>query len=357
MSFLRERSSQAVTQRPQDVRTPAPSSTEPDSGESLSLGQRMRQPRTLISFVLALAIVVFFVSRLDVDFRDILRQIRAANPFIFAGAVLLFYLGMVIRTYRWRLMLRQAGLGSEVVLPRFRTTLAIVILSFFVNCVVPAKLGDVYRAYLLKRRCGAPASTTMGTIVAERFIDLVVLFVLLILSGLLVFGRHFPGQSETIVIYGGAVVIAGIAALAVVWRFRAKIMTLVPSRWGEPVDRIQRGLFDNLRNPWKNVGLSVLLWVNEGIRFFLVAWSLSVALQPSTAIFLALMGSLASVMPFTPAGLGVVEAVMMSILPYVGVRGEYAGALAILERVISYWSLIVVGIPLYLIYMKRSART
>ncbi|HYH11115.1 MAG TPA: lysylphosphatidylglycerol synthase transmembrane domain-containing protein, partial [Thermomicrobiales bacterium] len=113
------------------------------------------------------------------------------------------------------------------------------------------------------------------------------------------------------------------------------------------------GLFENLRSPWTSVGLSLLIWLTEGLRFFFVAWSLDVVLPGSTALFLALLSSLATVSPITPAGLGVVEAVIISVLPLVGVSEDSAAAIAFLDRSISYFSLIVVGLPLYILHVRR----
>ena len=95
------------------------------------------------------------------------------------------------------------------------------------------------------------------------------------------------------------------------------------------------------------------IWFAEGVRFYFVAWSLDAMLPPSSALFLALISSLATVSPITPAGLGVVEAIVISVLPLVGVSGDAAAAIAILDRMISYWSLILVGLPLYVMYVRR----
>jgi uncharacterized protein (TIRG00374 family) len=51
--------------------------------------------------------------------------------------------------------------------------------------------------------------------------------------------------------------------------------------------------------------------------------------------------------------LGVVEVFMIWILPQVGVASDTAAAIAILDRLITYWSLIVVGLPLYLVNLRR----
>lgn len=337
------------------VTPPAPD----DSGKRpISLGERFRQPQTLLSFLFAIVIVVFLVLRLDIDPGEVWSQIRQANVVLFGIGLVVFYGGFGLRVIRWRMMLTRAGLTPQhnVHLPSNRGLLEIMLLSWFANCVVPAKLGDIYRGFLLKQRSGAPFTTTMGTIAAERLIDLVVLVALLVSSGLIVFGRHFPSGAQTVLVYGGATVLAGIVGVATVWTFRDFLMTKVPKRFTDPLDRIQTGLFTNLKNPWRSVIISMVIWSAEGVRVFFVAWSLDSMLPGSTALFIALLGSLATISPLTPAGLGVVEALLISILPLVGVDSDSAAAIAILDRVISYLSLIVVGLPLYIFYIRRGVK-
>lgn len=196
-------------------------------------------------------------------------------------------------------------------------------------------------------------TTSMGTVAAERLIDLVVLIVLLGITGLVVFGRRFPSGTDDVLLYGGATVLVILIGVAVVAVFRTYLLGLLPARLAAPVNRIQKGLFENLRNPWPAVGFSLGIWLLEGTRVFFVAWSLDAVLPPTTSLFIALVGSLAAVSPVTPAGLGVVEAVLISVLTFVGVGDDTAAAITILDRIISYWSLILVGLPLYVLHVRR----
>jgi hypothetical protein len=319
------------------------------------LGQRVRQPQTLLSFVFAIVIVVFLVRRLEIDPGEVWRQVRTANPLLAGLALIVFYASLVVRARRMEWMLRRARVTerADVRLPALPEMTEIVVLGWFTNCVAPARLGDVYRAWLLKRRANAPFTTSMGVIGAERLIDLAVLVALLAISGLVVFGRHFPRGTGSVALYGGATALAALVGVWTAWVFRDRLLGLLPDRLSAPVDRIQQGFFENLRAPWRSALMSVLIWSMDGVRFFLVAASLGVVLPPATALFLVLIAALAAATPITPAGLGVVEAVLLAVLPVVGVEGDTATAIVVVERAISYWSLIVVGAVLYLAAMRR----
>jgi hypothetical protein len=156
-----------------------------------------------------------------------------------------------------------------------------------------------------------------------------------------------------VALYGGATVLAAAIVVWTLWMFRDRLLGLLPERFSAPVDRIQHGFFENLRAPWRSVAYSLVIWAMDGARFFLVAWSLGTVLPPSTALFLVLVAALAAASPITPAGLGVVEAVLISVLPLVDVPKDTATAIVVVERAISYWSLIAVGLVLYVVSMRR----
>src|SRR5215207_8162331 len=60
--------------------------------------------------------------------------------------------------------------------------------AWFANCVTVARLGDAYRAYLLKRAAGVSFAVTLGTVLAERLLDLLVLAAMMGAGVLIVFG-------------------------------------------------------------------------------------------------------------------------------------------------------------------------
>ena len=79
----------------------------------------------------------------------------------------MFYLGFPLRGLRWSMLLRGTGFRIGV-----KDSTEILYLSWLVNCLVPAKLGDVYRAYLLRINSDASLSRTFGTVFIERILDI-----------------------------------------------------------------------------------------------------------------------------------------------------------------------------------------
>jgi glycosyltransferase 2 family protein len=324
-----------------------------------TLRRRVLSPQTLISFGIAIAVLWFVVRRLDIDPSAIWAQIRRANLWLLAVAFLLWYGAFFVRGRRWGYMLDVAGFDQAhgFRLPTTPGLTEIVILAYFTNSIIPAKLGDAYRGYLLKQDSGVPFSAGFGTILAERLVDAMMLVVVLAGAALVVFGTEMPPQARPALLLGALLIVVGLCGLAVLWFTRNSIIRFLPGRIQEAYARLQGAIFGSLRRPALVLGIGGLLWLNDGMRVWFVARSLDAGISPSVAILVAVMGALLTVIPFTPAGLGVVELGVGSVLVGVlGVDPVIAGSIILLDRVVAYWSLLVVGAGLYLRRTRQEYR-
>ncbi len=340
--------------------TPGP----PGGGEAASarppepLGRRVLRPQTLISFGLAIAILLFFFSRLDVNPDDVLHNVRGTDLRLYALAWLLYYGSFGLRATRWRWMMADAGVRSDqgFTLPPRRRFAEIIMLSWFVNCVVPAKIGDAYRSYLAKRETGSTFSTSLGTILAERLTDLSVLFVTMATAGVIAFHGQLPAEATRTLVMGIGLLAIGFAGLAGLWFARHAVERRLPARLQTQFGHLHDAIFACLRNPWRPVGVSIVIWLADGLRFYCVATALGAELSYPTAAFVSLMSALLTTLPVTPAGLGVVEVAMVSMLRLVDVNASLAGSVALMDRLLSYWSLVAVGLVLYLRRLRKDVQ-
>jgi uncharacterized protein (TIRG00374 family) len=333
------------------------SDADPTNGEVQpgSLRSRILRPQTFVSFGLAVVILIFFLRRLDIDPAAVWAQVRQANPWLYALAFVAWYSTFLLRAVRWRMMLSRADIDPAhgYPVPGIAGITEILLLSWFANCVAPAKLGDAYRSYLLKQETKSPFSTGLGTIAAERLIDLVVLVVMMSAAAVIVFSGRLPAQAQQAFLLGVVLVAAAAIGLAGMWFSRGFFERLLPRRVHAQYARLSKAIFQCLRRPELFVAISVCIWLLEGMRLWLVAASLQAGLPPATALLIALMGSVLTTLPFTPAGLGVVELGTGAVLTQViGMAPTMAASVILLDRVIGYWSLILVGL-IVLIWRTR----
>lgn len=323
----------------------------------MSLGRRLRQPRTIISLVLPIILLILFARALPgFKLDELPGHVLRANPLLLLAAFVVFYLGFPLRGVRWALLIR--GTGYPL---RIRDATEIIFISWLVNCLVPAKLGDLYRAYLLKINSTVSLSRTFGTVFIERVLDLFAIVVLGLASGYWSFRGKLPGDVEVVFTIGVVVVFVLAIGLLSMRNFGRRVILALPlpHRVIEFYDRFEEGVFSavGLRALPRLVVITGLVWSTEAMRLLLVVEALGfpdIHLGISGAFFVALTGSLLTAVPFTPAGIGVVETGVIFVLTQVyGVPPTEALAITLIDRVISVLSIIVFGSIAYSISGKR----
>jgi uncharacterized protein (TIRG00374 family) len=330
--------------------------TNPDAVERVSLSGRLRQTRTIVSILVPLAIIAFFFTINRDALSRVPGLIAGASPVLVLVAFLVFYLGFPLRGWRWALLLRGTGFRIGV-----KDSTEILYLSWLVNCLVPAKLGDVYRAYLLRINSDASLSRTYGTVFIERILDIFTIALMGIAAGYWSFRGGLPPSIQLLFAIALVVVVLLAIGLFTLRNFGRRILVALPfpPRVVEFYDRFEEGVFGALqRRQLPSLGLlSVAIWMTEALRLYFVVLALGfpdVSLGISGAVFVALIGSLLTAVPLSPAGLGIVEAGIVGVLTLVyKVPLPEATAIALLDRVISVFSVIVFGSILYAISGKR----
>ncbi len=322
--------------------------------EGISFGRRLRQPRTLLSFALAVVIVVLVVTRLNINFTEVWGNIRRANPLLLLCAFAVYYGSFPVRAIRWRAMLRNAGYDEAhgVPTPGLRGLIEMIVLSWFANTLLPAKLGDVYRGYLFKKATGVDFTRSVGTILAERLFDIFGLFSLLVVSGLLVFGGDVASEGALFA-FGGLLCVGGIVGLLALRRLSGSLDRVIPARILTQYRKLEEGIFGSFGQWPVLVGCTAIIWVQEGMRVFFITQALGVPVDFAVAMFVALAASLLTAVPLTPAGLGAVETGIIGVLQLVGVERNVAASVAIVDRVIGYWSILVFGGLFYLVSRRK----
>jgi uncharacterized protein (TIRG00374 family) len=331
---------------------------EPAVTDEVSLGRRLRQPRTILSIAIPLILLVLAARLfLNIDVQAVITGIAEANKLILLAAFAVFYLGFPLRGLRWSMIMRGAGINIGL-----RDSTEILFLSWFVNCLVPAKLGDVYRAYLVKLNAPSVSATKVfGTVFIERILDLFAIAIFGLAAGFWSFRNGLPPEIQFVTALGVATVVLLAGLLFTMRSFGRQILERLPlpHRVLELYDRFEEGVFKGVsrRQLPALIGLTAVIWITEGMRLYLVVQALGfpgVSLGISGAFFVALIGSLLTAVPLSPAGLGVVDAGMGAVLVLAyGLPPTEAATIVVVDRVISVFSIIVFGAILYVVSGKR----
>src|SRR5690606_2463060 len=115
---------------------------------------------------IALGLALLGLSLRGVDLRGVLREIRSADPLLFLAALAAATAPMVVRAWRWRVLLEPSRPGTAV-----RSRFEAPMRGSMANDVVPARVGELARAYALSGAERVPLIASIGCLVVERLLD------------------------------------------------------------------------------------------------------------------------------------------------------------------------------------------
>lgn len=314
--------------------------------DSADIKRRAFSIPAIVSLVLAVAFLVFLLTRFDVELGDTWSTVKGSNPWLLAAAFLVHYTTFIFRGARWRLLLQNTQENGTPV-PGALYCAQLVLLGWFANAVGWLRLGDAYRAYLYREEHNASFSRTIGTILAERVLD-GLLIVLLLAVAVPFLIKSDGGAAWTVLVVAAVLVSLLAAVLALMVWARDWALRRLPDWLSERYQRFHQGTLGSFRRIVPVTILGVLGWMSEVGRLYLVVQALDLDLSFPLVIFLTLANSLLTLVP-TPGGFGAVESGVAGLAVRLSsMSGSIAVAMVLVDRAITYLSIIIVGALLFL---------
>lgn len=250
-------------------------------------------------------------------------------------AVLVHVVATLSRGWRWHMVLRSAEIDHGAL-----DAYALTAVGYMGNTVLPARGGEVLRTVLLGQRSTARKREILGSIVAERLLDvaaLAVLFAIVTFGG--VAGAPV-GLAPAIV----SIAVAALAAVGLVLYLRGRRA----GRWDAFAGRV-RPFVVAVRAMLSGTGVLLLvvscaIWLSEGLIFYLVGRSLALSISLPEAAFLVVIGSFFALIPAAPGYVGTYDAAVLFGLKALGIAGGASIGFTILVRFVLFVPVTVVGL-------------
>jgi uncharacterized protein (TIRG00374 family) len=330
-------------------------STPPESqAKSLSLRRKFLSRQTAISFAVLGGLLALVLTRFDVAWGETWDLMLHMNPLWYATAVLVHYTTFLFRGARWRLLLRNAARKAGVPFEERHSLYfgRIILMSWFANSVTFFRMGDAYRAYAYSEDTKTSFPRAAGTVLADRLIDLSVVGTLMGVGLLILL---VGGQITPPVILMAAA--AGLLALIAVGLLgmlvaRRLVTLLLPKKLADLYHRFHDGAMGSFGSLHWVFGLGLLGWLSEVGRLFFVIKALDVSVALGLVVFAPMANGLLSAIPLTPGGLGIVETGVSGLLQ-LELTMELAVAVALVDRTISYLSIIATGGVVFAMHQLR----
>ena len=315
------------------------------------MSARARGRRTRwASAALALAVTVGlgYLAVRDVDLEELGESLREMNYWWLLPALAVLAVGFFMRALRWRLLFTP---GKR---PAVRPTTEALLIGQFLNSVLPFRAGDAARIVALHPLAGASRAVTTGTVVTERFFDVLSLLLLLFvaLPWLPEIGWLRAAGLLAIVLTAAAVAAAvvlrvyGERPLRFVLRPLARLPFLSGKRVEDAVRNLMHGLA-GLRSA--RLGLVAFLWTIAswlvlGVSFWLVMLGFDLGLSPAAGLLVVIATGLSMILPSAPAAVGVFEAAVVVALSAYGIPQSEALSYALVVHALNVLPFVVAGL-------------
>lgn len=333
------------------------------------------QPRITRGVTIAggslLVLVAVALMSLYIDPSAVVEHMSKADPWYIAGATLVYLVSWPLRGLRYRDILQELGYNEGV---WFLT--GAVFISQTGNLVIPARVGDAVRAYVVKMRRKIPYASGFASLAVERVFDLLtitvlasaVFFVLAAMGidagslGSISQSRRDSGQTAIVVAVGVglAAIFALVGIIASVRSDRNFVRSTISAISSDSYADYLASVIEQFTSDIQTVAStpksfarigasSVGIWILDVVTALLVFAAFNVQLSLITFIavgfFAVSVGNLAKVLPLSPGGVGLYEgAFTLIVVMFTPVTGPVAVSAAIVDHAVKNVLTVIGGI-------------
>ena len=281
-----------------------------------------------IQIVVGLACTLFFLALAlyRVPLEAVGATIASANPIFIVAAMCVYAVNLSLRAWRWQIILR------PVASILYSSVGKALVVGYGLNAIMPARLGELFRAEFVKKNVGLSRASTLSSIVVERLFDGLTVIGCLAL-GLLLATRQDTASLVNVLVIASA--LFGVILLAALWlagpgtsgsfvrspRLSAQLMTV---RQALHILRTRRIAAVAL--------LTLIIYLPDTLSLWLIVKA--VGLQLGLADTLVLLGavSLSTLLPSGPAFLGPLQFAYALAIEFAGAPAAVGIAAATLDQ-------------------------
>jgi uncharacterized protein (TIRG00374 family) len=305
--------------------------------------------KNIIFGVLISAVCVYFAFR-GIDFSALSASIASVNYFYIIPVVCIVLSAHYLRCYRWGKIL------DTLVSYDQKTLFILGSIGFMAVNVLPARLGEFARPYLVKKRSGVKMSASMATIIVERVFDLLTLMLFMFIVLLKVslppaaLKAGFTMLAVSISIFIILIVLAikrdsSINKIDILLR-------VFPEKIAVPLNRLAHSFIDGLQI-LPNIGktlyvlfLSVLLWACVGLSAYVLFLGFGFDLSIINGYAITVIIALGVMLPAAPGFIGTYHYACKIGLVGFGVSQEDALSYAILLHFFQMIPIVALGLAM-----------
>ena len=288
-------------------------------------------PGLIVSLV-ALAIVFSML-----DLREFGRAVQQADLRFLLAGILSEVVWLLVRGFVWRTLLQNKA--------SYYDTFISINEGYLLNNILPFRLGEIGRAFLLGRKARLDFWQVIPSILIERALDLAIAVGLFLSTLPFVIGLTWAKQAAIVT---GIIVLSGLGLIYILARNRQHVLSWI-DHVGQRVALVKKiagrrvvAFFDGLeiitdgKLFLRALGWEVINWLIAILQYYLFLRAFFAAPTLLWVLFGLGAGALGIAAPSSPGALGVYEAVLVGALVVFGVNASPATAFALSLHISSY---------------------
>lgn len=294
--------------------------------------------RKLTIIGIILSIVFIFLAFRNFNFDDFISALLNVNIFLVFLAAGVFLCSYVLRGVRWQIMLKSV---KEI---PFSTSFCIIFIGYMANTLLPMRLGEFVRAYVLGVKEHISKLASLSSIILERIFDGIIL--VFFLSVLLIF-YPFPGWVKNLGIFTAILFCGGISIIFIITHYQTKAINFLyyilhffsDSFHKKIVPYIEKfilglGMLKNRSQISSVTIISVFIWLNEALVYYilLIAFDITESSLFLIALFTMIVINFGIMIPSSPGNIGTYHYFCVLALTLFGVSSNTALAYAIIAN-------------------------
>jgi len=295
-----------------------------------------------------ISIVFLILAFRNINLKEFSGALTQAHFIYIIFAFSIYLTSFLIRAVRWKIILR------PVKNIKFSSSFSVIMIAWMANNLLPARLGEIIRAYVIGKKENISRSASFATIIIERILDgltLILIFVLLTIF------LQLPDWEKRIGLIAGAFFIGSLLFLILMKTIKihtAKpvifIINLFPKKISEKIfyiiNRFAEGLdfFSMRKEQFQSIILSMFIWLIEGITFYFIIKSLQLQIPWYAAFQTLVIINLGILIPSSPGYIGTYHYFGILALSIFNVGKESALSFAIIIHALQYISVTSIGL-------------
>jgi uncharacterized protein (TIRG00374 family) len=292
---------------------------------------------------LALGGLFLYLALRNISRQDFEAVLQRFDRFWLVAGVAVYLASIALRCLRWGILLRTTGAV------RWRHAVEALLAGYAANYLLPARIGELFRADYAMRLFQMSRFTALGTIFVERVCDGIILVCALwICLGILSFGGANPIVYPSWAIAAGttASAVFGLALLFGLLSGRIDLRKLgLPSFVTDRWEKLTDGISSVARGQTATVILCTLgVWMLEVLALACVARAFAVVLSVPQTIVIVVLGSLSTLIPTAPGFLGTFQFVFAQVFALFGYPASIGVVVATTMQVFCFGGVTVLGV-------------